>query len=108
MTIDSETANIPMNDLGAAKQALFEAMRQGKVGAPLLRSLLANVSLTAEQQTFVDLLCEMDDQRRRYYRITDFGWRVAGAEAERLSELVETARARKLLGGRGPSAPEGI
>src|SRR5919107_5593633 len=27
---------------------------------------------------------EMDDQRRRYYRITDFGRRVAGAEAERL------------------------
>jgi DNA-binding PadR family transcriptional regulator len=50
----------------------------------------------------------MDDQRRRYYRITDFGWRVAGAEAERLSGLVETARARKLLGGRGPSVPEGV
>jgi DNA-binding PadR family transcriptional regulator len=50
----------------------------------------------------------MDDQRRRYYRITDFGRRVAGAEAERLSGLVETARARKLLRGRGPSVPEGI
>ena len=49
----------------------------------------------------------MDDQRRRYYRITDFGRRVAGAEAERLSGLVETARARKLLGGRGSSVPEG-
>src|SRR5215212_489781 len=34
----------------------------------------------------------MDDQRRRYYRITDFGRRVAGAEAERLSGLVETVR----------------
>ena len=50
----------------------------------------------------------MDDQRRRYYRITDFGRRVAGAEAERLSGLVETARARKLLGGRGSSVPEGV
>ena len=49
---------------------------------------------------------EMDDQRRRYYRITDFGRRVAGAEAERLSGLVETARARKLL--RGRSVPEGV
>ena len=49
----------------------------------------------------------MDDQRRRYYRITDFGRRVAGAEAERLSGLVETARARKLLGGGGSSLPEG-
>jgi DNA-binding PadR family transcriptional regulator len=49
----------------------------------------------------------MDDQRRRYYRITDFGRRVAGAEAERLSGLVETARARKLLGTRGTSLSEG-
>jgi DNA-binding PadR family transcriptional regulator len=40
---------------------------------------------------------ELDDQRRRYYRITDFGRRVAGAEAERLQDLVNTARARKLL-----------
>jgi hypothetical protein len=50
----------------------------------------------------------MDDQRRRYYRITVFGRRVAGAEAERLSGLVETARARKLLPGRGASLPEGV
>src|ERR687883_1390631 len=35
---------------------------------------------------------EMDDQRRRYYRITDFGRQVAGAEAERLAGLVSTAR----------------
>ncbi len=49
----------------------------------------------------------LDDQRRRYYKITDFGRRVAGAEAERLSGLVETARARKLFPGRGPSLPEG-
>jgi len=50
----------------------------------------------------------MDDQRRRYYRITDFGRRVAGAEAERLFGLVETARARKLFHGGGSSVPEGL
>jgi DNA-binding PadR family transcriptional regulator len=49
----------------------------------------------------------MDDQRRRYYRITDFGRRVAGAEAERLSTLVEIARTRKVLRGCGSSLPEG-
>lgn len=41
---------------------------------------------------------EMDDQRRRYYRITDFGRRVAGAEAQRLASLVNTAREKKLVG----------
>ena len=51
---------------------------------------------------------EMDDQRRRYYRITDFGRRVAGAEAERLSSLVSTARSKKLIGEPNPWAlPEG-
>jgi DNA-binding PadR family transcriptional regulator len=51
---------------------------------------------------------ELDDQRRRYYRITDFGRRVTGAEAERLQNLVNTARARKLLRTHKPrTLPEG-
>jgi DNA-binding PadR family transcriptional regulator len=43
---------------------------------------------------------EADDERRRYYRITKFGQRVAAAEAARLVELVADARARNLLKGR--------
>ncbi|HVL67488.1 MAG TPA: PadR family transcriptional regulator [Vicinamibacterales bacterium] len=43
---------------------------------------------------------EADDERRRYYRITRFGERVASAEAARLVELVADARARNLLKGR--------
>lgn len=39
---------------------------------------------------------EVDDQRRRYYRITDFGRRVAGAEANRLARLVSAAEAKKI------------
>jgi DNA-binding PadR family transcriptional regulator len=50
---------------------------------------------------------ELDDQRRRYYRITDFGRGVAGAEAERLQDLVNTARARKLLRAHKPRAVPG-
>jgi DNA-binding PadR family transcriptional regulator len=41
---------------------------------------------------------ELDDERRRYYRITESGRRVVVAEAERLSRLVREARARRLLG----------
>ncbi len=37
---------------------------------------------------------EMDDKRRRYYRITDFGRSVASAEAERLQSIVASARAK--------------
>ncbi len=39
---------------------------------------------------------ELDDERRRYYRITPFGTAVARAEARRLSELVKWARAAGL------------
>lgn len=40
---------------------------------------------------------ELDDERRRYYRLTDFGLRVATAEAQRLEQMVRSARAKKLL-----------
>ena len=40
---------------------------------------------------------DVDDERRRYYRLTDFGYRVASAEAQRLEHLVRSARAKKLL-----------
>jgi len=36
---------------------------------------------------------ELDDERRRYYRITKTGKRVAQEEANRLSDLVRLARA---------------
>ena len=36
---------------------------------------------------------ELDDERRRYYRITPFGTTVARAEARRLNDLVRMARA---------------
>lgn len=37
---------------------------------------------------------ELDDERRRYYRITPFGNAVARAEARRLTRLVKMARAK--------------
>jgi DNA-binding MarR family transcriptional regulator len=43
-----------------------------------------------------------DDERRRYYRLTDFGRRVASAEAERLLALVMAARTKGIL-----PAPQG-
>ena len=40
----------------------------------------------------------MDDERRRYYRLTEFGLRVARAEARRLASVLRTARQKNLLG----------
>jgi DNA-binding PadR family transcriptional regulator len=41
---------------------------------------------------------ELDDERRRYYRITRFGVTVARAEARRLEAMVRSARQKKLIG----------
>ena len=43
---------------------------------------------------------EGHEARRRYYRLTPFGRRVARAEAARLQEVVEAARRQKLLPSR--------
>ena len=39
------------------------------------------------------------DERRRYYRLTRFGKRVAAAEVERLTSLLQQARATGLVTG---------
>jgi len=40
---------------------------------------------------------ELGDERRRYYRLTNFGQRVLAAEAARLASLVRQAHSKKLL-----------
>jgi DNA-binding PadR family transcriptional regulator len=39
----------------------------------------------------------LDDERRRYYRLTPFGRDVARAEAERMETALRMARAKKLI-----------
>src|SRR5581483_5834476 len=39
----------------------------------------------------------LDDERRRYYRATNFGQRVVRAEANRLAAAVRAARRKKML-----------
>ena len=41
---------------------------------------------------------ELDDERRRYYHLTEFGLLVARAEAGRLQDMLTLARAKNLLG----------
>ena len=41
----------------------------------------------------------LDDERRRYYRLTRFGRRVAAAEADRLERQVRQAREKRVLTG---------
>ena len=40
---------------------------------------------------------QLDDERRRYYRLTGLGLKLVRAEAERLEQLVDIARGKRLL-----------
>jgi DNA-binding PadR family transcriptional regulator len=52
---------------------------------------------------------DLDDERRRYYRLTDLGRRVAVAEVERLEGVVRAARSKGLApGARSAGAPGGV
>ncbi len=42
---------------------------------------------------------EMDDERRRYYGLTDFGRRVLAAEAARIAQAMTVIRGKHMLGG---------
>jgi DNA-binding PadR family transcriptional regulator len=43
---------------------------------------------------------ELDDERRRYYRLTGLGERVLDAEVARMEQLARTATARRIVGSR--------
>jgi hypothetical protein len=42
---------------------------------------------------------ELDDERRRYYGLTDFGRRVLTAEAARIARAMAVIRGKHILGG---------
>jgi DNA-binding PadR family transcriptional regulator len=71
------------------------AMRLGP--GTLYRSIkaLLDAGLIAESDERPDPA--LDDERRRYYRLTDRGRGMAEAEAARLATLVAAARSRRLL-----------
>ncbi len=49
------------------------------------------------EQTDMRPAPEFDDQRRRYYRITDFGREVAECEARRIERLAEMVKDRQFV-----------
>ncbi len=65
--------------------------------ANLYRSIkrLARDGLVTEVE--VDSACDDQDDRRRYYAMTEFGRRVVALEAARLAELSDAARGRNLI-----------
>jgi DNA-binding PadR family transcriptional regulator len=66
-------------------------------------TLYSSIRRMLEQGLITELAESPDpsstDERRRYYRLTRFGKRVAAAEVERLNVLLEQARATGLVPG---------
>jgi DNA-binding PadR family transcriptional regulator len=58
--------------------------------------------LIVERKEAVDP--DVDDERRRYYRLTKIGLEVARAETQRLDALVKAARQRGLLKKTAPTS----
>jgi DNA-binding PadR family transcriptional regulator len=67
-------------------------MGPGTLYGTLKRLLASGLIEEAEERPDPDL----DDERRRYYRITGLGARVLSAETSRVSLLVNVARAKKV------------
>jgi len=63
-------------------------LRTGTLYTALKRMLEQGVVEESEDRPDPDI----DDERRRYYRITEFGGRVLAAEAARLRQLADLAR----------------
>lgn len=66
-------------------------------------TLYSSIRRMLEQGLIEELAASPDpsstDERRRYYRLTRFGKRVAAAEVERLNAMVQQARATGLVPG---------
>ncbi len=73
-------------------------------GATIIRpgSLYRAVHRLLEQGLVEELderpAAERDDERRRYYRITEAGRTALAAETERMAEAVRAARAKNVIG----------
>jgi len=83
-----------MQDVAAQTNNALE-LGPGTLYGCLKRMLAAGLVEESDERPDPD----MDDQRRRYYRITSPGRRAVRAEAERLATAVSVARARRLLAG---------
>lgn len=83
---------------GIMKEVEAHSQGQVKMGPGTLygsikRMLKANLLEETDERPDPTL----DDQRRRYYQLTDFGQRVLLAEVERLARAVQVAQTKKLI-----------
>jgi DNA-binding PadR family transcriptional regulator len=84
---------------------LREVSEQSDGALKLLPGTLYNLLKRMLEDGWIEELAErpdpsLDDERRRYYRLTGLGEKIAGLEAERLARLVRAARKHGVLAAR--------
>jgi DNA-binding PadR family transcriptional regulator len=84
---------------------LREVAEQSDGAVKLLPGTLYNLLKRMLEDGWIEELAErpdpaLDDERRRYYRLTALGEKVARAEAERLAGLVRAAQKQGMLASR--------
>jgi len=83
---------------GIMKEIKAETSGRFKVGpATLYRSIKRMLDANLIEETDEQPDPEIDDERRRYYRLSKLGRRVVTAEAQRLAELVNIAGESHLI-----------
>ena len=92
-------ANQERHGYGIMQEVMAMTQNQVRMGPGTLygsikRMLQANLIEESDERPDP----ELDDERRRYYRLTDLGQRVLAAEAQRLSTLMDVAQAKHILG----------
>jgi DNA-binding PadR family transcriptional regulator len=75
----------------AGRMRLGPGTLYSSIRALLEEGLIEEVDLRADEK--------LGQERRRYYRLTTAGRKLARAEAERLADLLRVARAKKILRG---------
>ena len=78
-------------------------MGPGTLYGTIKRLLEARMIVESDERPDPDL----DDERRRYYRLTALGQQAARAEALRYAEMAEVARRKRLIGKPARAAQAG-
>jgi len=68
-------------------------LKPGTLYQAIKRLLIAGLILEADERADT----KVSDERRRYYRLSNFGKKVMSEEAERLERLVNLARVKRIL-----------
>jgi len=82
-----------MQEVAANSQGKIQ-MGPGTLYGSIKRMLAANLIIESDERPDPTL----DDERRRYYSLSDFGRKVLSMEVERMNHLVQVAQAKRLAG----------